>query len=302
MTYALTLICNPKDAVLTAAHEAWTKEQIAHAGGTITEVTWLADSIACDILYESVDLNLPSLEERLDNTFPDAPIDIAVQVAATRRKRLLLADMDSTIIAQECLDELADFAGLKDKIAAITERAMAGELSFEPALRERVGLLKGLDESALQDAYDQRITFTPGGRELIMTMRENGAHTCLVSGGFTFFTSRVAEHVGFHENYGNTLIAEKGKLTGDVGEPILGKEAKLETLRRLMKEHGLVQADTMAVGDGANDAAMIEHAGAGVAFHPHKILADAADLRIRHGDLTALLYVQGYKRDAFVSS
>ena len=301
MTYALTLMCNPKDAVLTAEHEAWAKSRIQTAGGQVTDVTWLDDHVACDILFDGTELDRAELEDALDNTFPDAPIDIALQVAATRRKKLLLADMDSTMIEQECLDELADFAGLKDKIAGITERAMAGELSFEPALRERVGLLKGLSESALQATYDERITFTPGGRELIMTMRANGGHTCLVSGGFTFFTNRVAGVLGFDENHGNILLAEGGKLTGRVRDPILGKEAKLDTLLRLMKDNCLAQADTMAVGDGANDAEMIEAAGMGIAFHPHKILADAADVRIRHGDLTALLYMQGICRKDFVT-
>ena len=302
MAFVLTLIANPKMPVLTGEHEAWAKDMLRMSGAEPVQCTWLANHIACDVSFTGADINVRMLEDQLDATFPDAPIDLAVQTATNRRKTLLVADMDSTLIEQECLDELADFAGIKDQVAAITERAMAGELSFEPALRERVGLLKGLEESALEQALEDRITLTPGGRTLVQTMKAHGAFTCLVSGGFTFFTSRVAEALGFDLNYGNTLLAENGTLTGQVGEPILGSDAKLNTLRRLINEHNIDPAHTMAVGDGANDLPMISHAGLGVAFRPHKILAEAADARIHYGDLTALLYLQGYDASQFVAT
>ena len=301
MAFVLTLIANPRTPVLTGEHEAWAKDVLRTLGAEPGQSMWLADHVACDVFFAGARPDIRTLEEKLDSTFPDIPVDLAIQPATNRRKRLLVADMDSTLIAQECLDELADFAGIKDQVAAITERAMAGELSFEPALRERVGLLKGLSESALQTAFDERITFTPGGRTLVQTMKAQDALTCLVSGGFTFFTSRVAEALGFDLSYGNTLLAENGTLTGHVGEPILGSDAKLNTLLRLVSEHELDPAQTIAVGDGANDLAMIEQAGLGVAFRPHKILADAADTRINYGDLTALLYLQGYNQSQFTS-
>ncbi len=195
----------------------------------------------------------------------ELPVDFAVQPVENRRKRLLIADMDSTIINVECLDELADFAGVKDKVSEITERAMRGELAFEGALRERVGMLKGLSVDALQTCYDDRVKLNPGARTLVRTMAEHGARCALVSGGFTFFTSRVAQAAGFHLNRANTLIEADGKLTGTVGDPILGKEAKLAALQEETAALGLTPADALAVGDGANDLAMIEVAGLGVA-------------------------------------
>ena len=301
MTHVLTLICNPKMPVLTGAHEEWARDQLASFGVMPSAQKELEKHVAFEIAFDGDGIDIKSLEESFESTFPDAPVDIAVVPSSNRRKKLLIADMDSTMINQECLDELADFAGLKDQISAITERAMAGELSFEPALKERVGLLAGLDETSLQRAFDERITMMPGARALVQTMTSHGATTCLVSGGFTFFTSRVAEALGFAFHFGNTLIAEDGALTGHVDEPILGKQAKLETLRRLIREQGLDSDDTLAVGDGANDQAMIEAAGLGVAYRPHKILADAADVRIRYGDLTALLYLQGYRNSEFAN-
>ncbi|MBN8985227.1 MAG: phosphoserine phosphatase SerB, partial [Rhizobiales bacterium] len=238
---------------------------------------------------------------RLREARVDLPIDVVVQPQASRRKKLFLADMDSTMIGQECIDELADFAGLKAHVAAITERAMRGEIAFEPALRERVALLKGLPVSVIDDVLKERITLTPGGRELVGTMRANGAYTCLVSGGFTAFTSKVAAMVGFQENRANTLLAEDGKLTGTVAEPILGREAKLATLRELREAFDIDDIDTLAVGDGANDLGMIQDAGLGVAYHAKPAVAAAAHARIDHGDLTALLYAQGYKRTEFTS-
>jgi phosphoserine phosphatase len=227
-------------------------------------------------------------------------IDVCVQAAAGRRKRLLVADMDSTIINVECLDELADFAGLKAEISAITERAMRGELAFEGALRERVGMLKGLAASALQQAYDQRVRLNPGARTMVRTMAAHGARCALVSGGFTFFTSRVAAAAGFHLDRANTLIEADGALTGAVGEPILGKEAKLAALQQLAAEIDAPLSATLAVGDGANDLAMIQAAGLGVAYRAKPLVAAQAHAKVDHADLTALLYFQGYRADEFV--
>jgi phosphoserine phosphatase len=228
-------------------------------------------------------------------------VDVCVQPTAGRRKRLLVADMDSTIINVECLDELADFAGLKAEISAITERAMRGELPFEGALRERVGMLKGLPVEALQAAYDERVRLNPGARTLVRTMAANGARCVLVSGGFTFFTRRVAEAAGFHADRANTLKEAAGKLTGEVGEPILGREAKLAALREEAVGLAIPLSETLAAGDGANDLAMINAAGLGVAYRAKPIVAAEADAKVDHADLTALLYFQGYRADQFVA-
>lgn len=227
------------------------------------------------------------------------PIDVnMVPADASRRKRLLVADMESTIIQQECLDELAGFAGVQDQISGITARAMRGELDFEAALRERVGLLKGLDANLLQRVYDH-VSLMPGAETLVGTMRANGATCALVSGGFTFFTERIAARLGFGLHRANTLEIADGRLTGTVASPILGREAKLEALRELARAGNLQPAETLAVGDGANDLAMIEAAGLGVAFRAKPILKERAAASIVHGDLTALLFLQGYRREEF---
>jgi phosphoserine phosphatase len=205
------------------------------------------------------------------------------------------------MIGQECIDELADFAGLKAHVAAITERAMRGEIAFAPALRERVALLKDLPVGVVDDVLANRITLTPGGRELVMTMRAHGGYTCLISGGFTLFTNAVAAKIGFQENRANELVVRDGKFTGEVKEPILGREQKLATLLELTESFELDEIDTLVVGDGANDLGMIQRAGLGVAYHSKPAVSAAAAARIDHGDLTALLYAQGYKRDEFVS-
>jgi phosphoserine phosphatase len=204
------------------------------------------------------------------------------------------------MIGQECIDELAGHVGMKAHVAAITERAMRGELQFEPALRERVALLKGLPEAVVDEVIADRITLTPGGRTLVATMRANGAYSCLVSGGFTLFTDRIAAMIGFDENRANRLLVEGGKLAGAVAEPILGSTAKLATLQELRARFALQDDSTLAVGDGANDLPMIEAAGLGVAYHGKPVVQQAARARIDHGDLTALLYMQGYRRDEFV--
>ncbi|MGB9367083.1 MAG: phosphoserine phosphatase SerB, partial [Xanthobacteraceae bacterium] len=236
----------------------------------------------------------------LRTALKDHPIDVVVQPLGSRRKRLFVADMDSTMIEQECIDELADYVGLKAHVAAITERAMRGEIAFEPALRERVALLKGLPVAVVDEVIEKRITLTPGGRTLVATMRANGAYACLVSGGFTLFTGRIAAMTGFDEHRGNTLMVKDGKLSGRVQEPVLGRDAKRATLIELRERLGLSPQDTLAAGDGANDIPMIEAAGLGVAYHAKPKVAEAAHARIDHGDLTALLYLQGYARADFV--
>jgi phosphoserine phosphatase len=228
-------------------------------------------------------------------------VDFCAQAAQGRRKRLLVADMDSTIIGCECLDELAHYAGLTGEIAAVTAAAMAGEIAFEPALRERVSKLKGLEVAALQRAYDERVRLTAGARTLVGTMTASGAACVLVSGGFDFFTTRVAAQAGFSSHRANRLLDDGERLTGEVAEPILGREAKLAALKEEAARLGLDLGETLAVGDGANDLAMIEAAGLGVAWRAHPILAEAADARVDFADLTALLYFQGYGAEEFVA-
>ena len=297
MSLVATLICNPANPALDSTIVEGARAVLPSPG----RAQWLFDEVAVDIPFESDDTPA-ALAGRLREAREDLPIDVVVQPWIDRRKKLFLADMDSTMIGQECIDELADFAGLKAHVAAITERAMRGEIAFEPALRERVALLKGLPASVVDETLKSRITLTPGGRELVGTMRAHGAYTCLVSGGFTLFTEAVAALIGFQENRANTLLVEDGKFTGKVAEPILGRDAKLATLIELRESFDLDDLDTLVVGDGANDLGMIEAAGLGVAYHAKPAVATAASARIDHGDLTALLYAQGYKRSEFVNA
>jgi phosphoserine phosphatase len=260
----------------------------------------LARDTAVDIAVpEALD---PALAEaRLREVVAGRPVDVAVVPAEDRRKRLLVADMDSTMIGQECIDELADFAGLKAQVAAITERAMRGEIAFEPALRERVALLKGLPLSVVDEVLAERIRVTTGARELVATMRANGAYAALVSGGFTVFTRAIREALGFDEDRANTLRTDGPDLAGTVVEPILGREAKLDALVQLRDRFGLPPRATLAVGDGANDLAMVREAGLGVAFRAKPAVAAEAAVRIDHADLTALLFVQGYTADEIIA-
>jgi phosphoserine phosphatase len=264
------------------------------AGG----MEWLAPAHAFDIPFEG---DPDSLVAALRVTLADDwLLDVNIVPAENRRKHLLIADMDSTIIGCECIDELADMAGIKPKVAAITERAMRGELDFPAALRARVALLKGLPLEALARVYAERVRLNKGARALTATMRKNGAHTLLVSGGFTFFTTRVAADAGFEDNQGNRLDDDGKTLTGAVGEPILGREAKLQALEDAVARYGLSAADALAVGDGANDLDMIKRAGMGVAYHAKPVVAAAAGTAIAHGDLTGLLYLQGYRANEIV--
>jgi phosphoserine phosphatase len=295
MSLVATLICHPANPALDSTVVDGARAILTRAG----PAHWLFAEVAVDIPFASEE-PIATIVARLTQARGDLPIDIVVQPQIDRRKKLFLADMDSTMIGQECIDELADFAGLKAHVAGITERAMRGEIAFEPALRERVALLKGLAVGVVDEVLKQRITLTPGGRELVATMRAHGAYTCLISGGFTLFTNAVAGLIGFQENRANELKVEDGKLTGEVTEPILGRAAKLATLVELRESFDLDNLDTLVVGDGANDLGMIEAAGLGVAYHAKPAVAAAAAARIDHGDLTALLYAQGYRREEFV--
>lgn len=262
-------------------------------------VRWLAEGIACELdLPETADAS--EITARLHAALASEPIDVAVQPAENRRKKILIADMDSTMIDQECIDELADEIGVKDRVAAITARSMNGEIAFEPALRERVALLKGLDAAIIDRIIDNRLTLASGGRTLVQTMAASGAWTALISGGFDIFTTRIAALLGFHENRANRLIEQDRRFTGLVAEPILGRAAKAEALIEISGRLGLTPADAIAVGDGANDLDMIRLAGIGVALHAKPAVAAAAKIRIDYGDLTALLYLQGYHREEFV--
>jgi phosphoserine phosphatase len=262
---------------------------------------WLSPDTAADIPFSAdAGFDQRALAENLRSLLP--AVDVVVQPSSRRRKRLFLADMDSTMIEQECIDELAAFVGLKDHVAAITERAMRGEIDFEPALRERVALLKGLPVSVVDEVIANRITLTPGGRTVIATMRAHGAYTCLVSGGFTLFTDRIAAMIGFDETRANALVIDDGKLAGRVREPIFGRASKRAALLELRTRLDLSPEETMAVGDGANDLDMILETGLGVAFHAKPKVAQAAPARVEYSDLTALLYAQGYRRDELVSA
>ena len=292
-TYVLNVIAAHKEAAEEAAQ---LRAVLAETGG-VDEIDWLSPFHAFDIPFESNPhaalSEARALAERL-------PLDVNVLPAQGRRKLLLVADMDSTIINCECLDELADMAGIKAKVSAITERAMRGELDFAAALRERVAMLKGLSLSALHRVYVERIRLNPGAKTLLATMRKHGAHTLLVSGGFSYFTSRVARDAGFHSDQANDLIDDGTSLSGTVREPILGREAKLGALEAGATQLRIGVEDALAVGDGANDLAMIQRAGLGVAYHAKPIVAAAAGASITHGDLTALLYLQGYRDDEIV--
>ncbi|MZR32066.1 phosphoserine phosphatase SerB [Sneathiella litorea] len=276
------------------------RKVLVEAGADCAEPDWLSEEHAVDIPFSK--LARDAAKMRLEAAGLLSAIDYCLQPADFRRKKLFLADMDSTIITVECIDELADFAGFREEVSAITERAMNGELDFNEAFRARVGMLKGLREEILQQVFDEHVTLTPGARTLVQTMRAGGTYTALVSGGFTFFTNRVREVVGFHMDMSNELLFENGALTGVAAEPILNSSAKLNTLESLRHEYSLRREETAAIGDGANDIPMIEAAGLGVAYHAKEKAAAAADATIRFGDLTTLLYYQGYRESEFVQA
>jgi len=288
--FAVTLLTNPDTPKL----DRTTVENLRNAWGG-GEVIWLAPGEAAEFIMPAEHTNQWDVWADLQAM----GVDLVVQPAAGRKKRMLLADMDSTMIRQECIDELAAEAGVGPRVAAITARAMNGELNFEGALRERVGLLKGLETSVIDTVLRSRITLMPGAAELVATMKANGGYAALVSGGFTDFTAQIAKRLDFDEHRANTLLHADGKLTGQVAEPILGRDAKVAALTDISARLGLTPAEVMAVGDGANDLGMLELAGAGVALHAKPSVAAQCKIRINHGDLTALLFIQGYRRDEF---
>ncbi|OAN80062.1 phosphoserine phosphatase SerB [Jannaschia sp. EhC01] len=262
------------------------------------EAVWLDRNHCAEFDAPKIPRNIQTVWESLSAE----GVDLVWQKAGDRKRRMLLADMDSTMIQQECIDELAAEAGVGDRVAKITARAMNGELDFEGALLERVGLLKGLPEATIATVLENRITCMPGGATLLATMKANGAHCALVSGGFTAFTQAIAARLGFDEHHANTLLAKDGALTGDVTRPILGREAKVDALNRITKTLGIKPADVLAVGDGANDLGMLQLAGTGVALHAKPMVQEQAKHRVNHGDLTALLFIQGYAKTDFVTA
>ena len=290
--YVVTLLAAPgtlglEGALVENLRNAW-------GGG---DADWLS-------VKEAAEFMLPAEPDNLWDVWADlqtAGVDLVLQHAEGRRKKMLLADMDSTMIEQECIDELAAEAGVGPRVADITARAMNGELDFEEALDERVGLLAGLNEAVVEKVLSERITLMPGGTVLLNTMKANGAYAALVSGGFTAFTRKIAAVLGFDENRANTLLVAEGKLTGQAGRPILGQAAKVQALEEITARLGIAEADVLAVGDGANDLGMLGRAGTGVALHAKPAVQAKCNVRINHGDLTALLFLQGYHRDNFVN-
>lgn len=290
--FTVTLLCAPAETVLSTAlvenlRNDW--------GGGVAQ--WLSVGEAAEFSIKA----RPDTQWTVWEDLQSRGIDLIIQPTAGRRKRMLLADMDSTMIRQECIDELAVVAGVGAHVAAITARAMNGELDFEAALIERVTVLRGLDQRVIDQVLHDRITYTPGGFELVATMKANGGYAALVSGGFTAFTTRVAAALGFDENRANTLLISNGKLTGDVARPILGRQAKVEALEQITARLGIAPAKVIAVGDGANDLGMLGAAGTGVALHAKPSVAAQCQVRVNHGDLSALLFLQGYARSEFVT-
>jgi phosphoserine phosphatase len=290
--FIATLLTNPATPML----DRTTVESLRNAWGG-GDARWLDPGVAAEFALQTMPENQWEVWESLQAL----RIDMAIQPEVGRKKRLLIADMDSTMIQQECIDELADEAGVGPHVAGITARAMNGELNFEDALRERVGLLRGLPASVIETVIRDRITLMPGGKTLVATMRANGAFAALVSGGFTSFTAKIAAMLGFDENRANLLLVEDGKLTGRVAEPILGRAAKVQALEQISAKLGITPQAAIAVGDGANDLGMLGVAGAGVALHAKPAVAAQCDIRVNHGDLTALLFLQGYSRIDFAS-
>ncbi|WP_426958010.1 phosphoserine phosphatase SerB [Muricoccus radiodurans] len=290
MSHVLTLIAPP--GALSRNIAAEVRDALAALGAHVDAADWLAPNEAADLPFSGLDPDQATAVARA--ALQAQPVDAIAQGPEGRRKALLIADMDSTIVTSETLDELAAYAGLKERVAEITRRSMNGELDFAAALRERVGMLKGLSLEALEGTW-KRTELMPGARALVRTMAANGAYCALASGGFTFFTGRVAELCGFHSHHSNVLLDDGAALTGSVEEPVFDRDSKLATLKSLAASNGLPLSATMAVGDGANDLAMIGAAGLGVAYRAKPVVANAARARVDHADLRALLYAQGYR-------
>ena len=290
--FTVVLLTSPMNAALDPA----LVESLRNAWGG-GDAIWLAPDEAAEFVVDQV----PGNRWEVWKDCQAIGVDMVVMPTEGRRKKMLLADMDSTMIQQECIDELADEAGVGPRVKDITARAMNGELDFDGALRERVGLLAGLDVGVIDKVLAERITMMPGGKALVATMKAQGGHAALVSGGFTAFTAQVAAELGFHENRANTLLVSDGFLTGEVGLPILGKQAKVDALAEITKRLGIQESDVIAVGDGANDLGMLHRAGLGVALHAKSVVAAECDVRINFGDLTALLFVQGYRKAEFAA-
>lgn len=294
MQNILTLISAPHDAVLTARQAGAVRDALALARGKVAPADWLDHGVACDIAFDNVAPMAAAAAAR--SALRSAPIDVIVQPAGPgRRKRALVADMESTIIRNEMLDEIARDAEIGPQVAEITRRAMNGELDFYAAIRERVGLLRG-QPAALLDKAAGRIRLMPGAAVLVTTLKQHGVYCALVSGGFDHYTAPIAAQLGFDEQQANRLLIENDQIAG-IAEPILGREAKLAALQRVAQRQGITVADCIAVGDGANDLDMLDAAGLGIAFHAKPAVQQAARFNIRHGDLTALLYAQGYRAE-----
>jgi phosphoserine phosphatase len=296
-SYVLTLIAKAGSVDLETDHIDRIFQSLAMPG----EIDWLAEKHACDLFIES-SLSAADIAGLAQESLNGVAIDAVCTSVVERRKKILICDMDSTIIDQECIDELGDAIGRGSQIREITAAVVSGDMSFSDALRKRMALMKGMNRDLLERIYKDRISVKTGARTFVQTMRRHGAYCILVSGGFSFFTRRIAERVGFHDHQGNELVFEHDKLTGEVLEPILGRTAKQKTLMRLCDERGLTPSDVLAVGDGANDIKMIDAAGLGVAFHGAPSLKERADGCIDHGDLTAILYVQGFRKSEFAPS
>ncbi len=296
MSHILVLISNPATPALDQSLIDLVTREIPVDG----PVRWLAPDIACEMPINAEQGNIERLQEQVQQAVGTHQIDLAILPEQGRRKKLLIADMDSTMIEQECIDEIAATLGLREEISAITERAMNGEIPFNEALRQRVSHLRGVSRQDIDEIIATRLTYSPGGKQLVSTMSANGALCALVSGGFTPFTQAIAEQLGFHENRANRLEFKDDALTGKVLEPILGATAKKQALLELVEGRGGLES-ALAVGDGANDLAMIREAGLGVAFHAKPLVAKEAQVSIIHGDLTALLYLQGYEITEFAS-
>ncbi|MCK4940117.1 MAG: phosphoserine phosphatase SerB [Rhodospirillaceae bacterium] len=300
MDLVLTIIAPPGRSKISDGIVARVRGALNHLGAETAPADWLAPEKACDIAFSGLAAQqaVAAARSAIDEKGPKA-IDVIAGEANGRRKKMLVADMDSTIVTAETLDELADFAGLKDKIAKITQRAMQGKMGFEEAVKARVSMLSGLGEDALEKTM-KRVKLTSGAKTLVQTMKANGAHTILVSGGFSYFTDKVRDDVGFDKSYGNRLGIKNGELTGEVMEPILDKDTKLKVLLESAAKKKLSLSDTISIGDGANDVPMLGAAGIGIAFRAHPIAADAASGRLDHADLTGVLYAQGYRIEEFV--